>query len=213
MAHHKIPYAKDFDANGIPKNLLEATQKLKPTALIGVSAQPQTFTKEIIETISSYTKNPVVFALSNPTSKAECTAEQAYTWTKGKAIFASGSPFNPVTVNGETFHPGQGNNAYIFPGIGLGVLAAGSKRVTDDDMYIAACSLADQVGEEHLSKGATYPSLNDIREVSKNIAVAIATNAYDTGVATHLPRPKDIGKLVEDYMWDPVKAAKAKQGK
>ena len=129
LAEHKLPYAHDYPF--LP-DLLSAVEALKPTALIGVSGQGQTFTQAIVEKMAELNEKPIVLALSNPTSKAECTAEQAYTWTNGRAIFASGSPFDAVTLNGQTFIPGQGNNSYIFPGVGLSVVACGSKHVTDE---------------------------------------------------------------------------------
>ena len=132
--------------NTRPASLLEAVKELQPTAIIGVSGQPQTFTQEIVEEMARLNEQPIIFALSNPTSKAECTAEQAYGWSDGRAIYASGSPFDPVTMaDGRTFVPGQGNNSYIFPGVGLGVTTVGARRVTDGMFLAAAKALAAQV--------------------------------------------------------------------
>ncbi len=199
LAHHKLPYAHDFEPMD---DLLTAVEALKPTALIGVSGQPRTFTKEIVERMAEYNEQPMVFALSNPTSKAECTAEEAYTWSNGRAIFASGSPFDPITYNGKTYVPGQGNNSYIFPGVGLGVIAVAAKRVTDEMFMTAAKTLALQVSETDLDMGRIYPPLQDIRKVSLAIAVAVAEVAYKRGLAT-TPRPDDLLAHVKSHMFNP----------
>ncbi|MEZ4663683.1 MAG: malic enzyme-like NAD(P)-binding protein [Caldilineaceae bacterium] len=154
-------------------SFLAAVEQLRPTGIIGVSGVPKTFTQPVLEAMARLNHRPLVFALSNPTSKSECTAEQAYAWTEGRAIFASGSPFDPVDFD-ETFVPGQGNNAYIFPGVGLGVIAAGGRSVTDEMFFVAAQTLAQQVTAQDLALGRVYPSLSRIREVSAHIAAAVA---------------------------------------
>jgi malate dehydrogenase (oxaloacetate-decarboxylating)(NADP+) len=152
--------------------------------------------------MARFNDRPIVFALSNPTSKAECTAEQAYVWTEGRAVFASGSPFAPVTFEGKTYVPGQSNNAYIFPGVGLGVIACGARLVTDEMFFAAAKALAQQVSEADLVQGLIYPPLTAIREVSAAIAVAVAQVAYQRGLAAQ-PRPDDLQAHIEAQMYEP----------
>jgi malate dehydrogenase (oxaloacetate-decarboxylating)(NADP+) len=200
LAAHKLPYAHDHES--LP-DLLAAVQTLKPTALIGVSGQPQQFTQPIIEAMSELNERPMIFALSNPTANSECTAEQAYTWSDGQAIFASGSPFDPVVYNGQTFVPGQGNNSYIFPGVGLGVVASEARHVTDEMFMAAAKTLAKIVTEADLAKGRIYPSLKMIREVSAQIGAAVAAVAYDQKLA-RAPRPDDLLAYVKSQMYEPV---------
>jgi malate dehydrogenase (oxaloacetate-decarboxylating)(NADP+) len=200
LAHHKIPYAHD---RAFVATLAEAVEVVKPTALIGVSGTAKAFTAQIVRRMGELNKRPVVFALSNPTSKAECTAAEAYEWTEGRTIFASGSPFDPVTLNGKTYTPGQGNNVYIFPGVGLGVLACGATEVTDRMFLAAAETLASQVTKADLDLGRVYPSLTKIREVSLKIAVAVAGEAYRENLAT-APRPASIEASIADKMYEPV---------
>jgi malate dehydrogenase (oxaloacetate-decarboxylating)(NADP+) len=201
VRHHKLPYAHTISQEC--DTLLAAVKFLKPSGLIGVSAQPKTFNQEICELMAANHDHPIICALSNPTSKAECNAEEAYAWTKGKCIFSSGSPFAPVTLpDGQKRVPGQGNNAYIFPGIGLGVLAAGSTKITDHDMLIAAETLAKQVSQDRLDVGCLYPPLSEIRSISLKIAAEVAQNAYATGVATN-PKPDDMLAHCLSLMYDP----------
>jgi malate dehydrogenase (oxaloacetate-decarboxylating)(NADP+) len=176
---------------------------LKPSAIIGVSGQPRTFIRPVLEAMAKHNERPIVFALSNPTSKSECTAEEAYQWTYGRAVFASGSPFEPVTFNGKKYVPGQGNNVYIFPGIGLGAIAAGARYVTDEMFLIAAKKLAELVSEEDYDVGCIYPPLTKIREVSAHIATAVAEVVYERGIARN-PKPDDLSAHVKSLMFDPV---------
>ncbi len=170
-------------------------ERLRPTALIGVSGQPRTFTQRVVESMAEINETPIIFALSNPTSKAECTAEEAYGWSGGRAVFAGGSPFPPVRLGERTLVPGQGNNAYIFPGLGLGVIASGASRVTDEMFLAAARSLADQVSEADRAKGLIYPPLNEIRDVSAAIAARVVEVARSQGLARN-SLPADSADLV-----------------
>ncbi|WP_396626029.1 NAD-dependent malic enzyme [Luteitalea sp.] len=200
LAHHKLPYAHDHP---FIATLEEAVRTLKPTALIGVSGMPQTFTQPIVEQMAANNARPMVFALSNPTSKAECTAEQAYQWTDGRAIFASGSPFAEVEFKGRRHVPGQGNNIYIFPGVGLGALASESREVTDAMFLAAARTLAGMVAPGDLELGRVYPALTQIREVSLRIAAAVAEEAHAKGLA-QAARPDDLMADIRARMFQPV---------
>jgi malate dehydrogenase (oxaloacetate-decarboxylating)(NADP+) len=183
-------------------DFLSAIKAIKPTAIIGVAAVGGTFTPEVLKTMAEINKQPIIFALSNPTSKAECSAEEAYRGTDGRAVFACGSPYDPVTINGKTFVPRQGNNSYIFPGVGLGVIVSGTKLVTDEMFMAAAHTLADLVSEADIKQGSLYPALPRIREVSAHIAAAVAKVAYDSGLAAGSP-PNDLLAHVQSQMYDP----------
>ena len=163
LAEHKLPYAHE---HAPIVDFLTAIRTLKPTAIIGVAAVGGTFTGEVLQAMADLNERPIVFALSNPTSKAECTAEQAYRNTGGRALFACGSPYDPVKLDGMTFVPRQGNNSYIFPGVGLGAIASGAQRITDEMFMSAARALANLVSEEDLEQGSLYPALPRIRQVS-----------------------------------------------
>lgn len=201
LQHFKKPWAHDHEP---VKDLLGAVKAIKPTVLIGSSGVGRTFTKEIIETLASFNEKPLIMALSNPTSQSECTAEEAYTWSQGRAIFASGSPFDPFEYNGKVFVPGQANNAYIFPGFGLGLVISGAIRVHDNMLLAASEALAKQVSDENYNKGLIYPPFSNIRKISANIAANVAAKAYELGVATHLPRPANLVKYAESCMYSPV---------
>jgi malate dehydrogenase (oxaloacetate-decarboxylating)(NADP+) len=200
LAEHKRPYAHEHPPCS---SFLEAVHSLQPTAILGLSGQPGEFTREVIEAMTEMNACPIIFALSNPTSKAECTAEQAYTWSDGKAVFASGSPFDPVTLNGQILIPGQGNNAYIFPGVGLGVIVSKSRTITDEMFLAAAHSLANQVTDADIERGRVYPSLSRIREVSALIARDVAEIAYEQGL-TDRERPEDVLADIHAHMYQPV---------
>jgi len=197
---HKQPYAHDFEPQ---TDFSSALQALQPTAIIGVSGQPGRFDQNVLQKMAEWNAQPIIFALSNPTSKAECTAEQAYQYTQGRAIFASGSPFKSVSFNGHTFSPGQGNNAYIFPGVGLGVMVAQASRITERMFFIAAKTLAEHVADYDLAQGRVYPSLSRIREVSAKIAEAVAVYAHEQGLA-QAERPDDMAALIQEQMYEPI---------
>ena len=198
LAEHKRPYAHEHAPAG---DLLAAVESLKPTALVGVSTQPGSFTEAVVKAMTRFNPRPIIFPLSNPTSKSECTAAEAYGWSGGTAVFASGSPFDPLTLQGKSFIPGQGNNAYIFPGVGLGVLLSRATRVTDTMFYTAARTLAEGVPQASLDQGLLYPRLRDIRSVSARIAAAVAAIAYEEKLA-QAPRPADLRAAAEAMMYD-----------
>ncbi len=199
LAHHKLPYAHD---HAPLLDLLSVVKDLKPTAIVGASSQTGAFTPEVIQIMAANNDRPIIFSLSNPTSQSECTAEEAYTHSNGKAVFASGSPFPNVTYDGQVLHPGQANNAYIFPGVGLGTIVSRAKHVTKEMFYVAARTLADEVCDADLALGRIFPSLERIREVSLKIAIAVARVAFDTGLAT-IPEPEDLGSTIAAAVYKP----------
>jgi malate dehydrogenase (oxaloacetate-decarboxylating)(NADP+) len=196
---HNLPYAHAHER----MDFVEAIRSIRPHVLIGATGQPGTFTREVVATMAEINARPVIFALSNPTSRAECTAEQAYRWSEGRALFASGSPFAAVALeDGRTMHPAQGNNAYVFPGIGLGAIGSGARRVTDEMFLAAARALADEVSEDDLAKGALYPPLSRIRELSLSVATGVADAAHTAGI-TRSPRPEDQRAHLAELMYQP----------
>ncbi|EXB74576.1 NADP-dependent malic enzyme [Morus notabilis] len=200
LQHFKKPWAHEHEPI---KGLVDAINAIKPTVLIGTSGVGRQFNKEVIEAMSTINEKPIILALSNPTSQSECTAEEAYTWSQGRAIFASGSPFPPVEYEGKVFVPGQANNAYIFPGFGLGLLMSGTIRVHDEMLLAASEALAAQVSQENFDKGLIYPPFANIRKISAHIAANVAAKAYELGLATRLPQPKDLVKYAESCMYSP----------
>ncbi|CAF1661213.1 unnamed protein product, partial [Adineta ricciae] len=179
----------------------DIVKALKPSFLIGAAGQGPAFTREILEDMASFNKHPVIFALSNPTSKAECTAQEAYEATKGQAVFASGSPFPNVDYNGKTYIPGQGNNSYIFPGVGLAIVTCGIRHIPEELFYISAKTLSEQVTEEDLASGLVYPPLEKIRLVSRKIALALVEYSYDHKLAALYPKPDNLEKYIEDSQY------------
>jgi malate dehydrogenase (oxaloacetate-decarboxylating)(NADP+) len=199
LAEHKRLYAHDH----APINdYAAAIRTLAPTAIIGVAAVGGSFTPDVLATMARLNEQPIIFALSNPTSKAECSAEEAYRHTGGRALFACGSPYDPVKLDGKTFVPRQGNNSYIFPGVGLGVIASGARRVTDEMFMRAARALAGLVTKEDLAQGSLYPALPRIREVSAHIAAEVARVAQDRGLASGA-LPADLLRFVRAQMYEP----------
>ena len=200
LEEHQNQFAHEFEPS---KDFAESILKIKPTAIIGVSTVGGAFNQQVIENMSKINERPIIFPYSNPTSHSECTAEQAYTFSKGKAIFASGSPFAPVTFEGKTFTPGQGNNVFIFPAIGLAVFATEAKRVTDEMFIVAAEAVAEQITEEDFENGLIYPPIKNIREVSINVAVKVAEEIFRSGSA-RVKKPKNIKKFIKSKMYEPV---------
>jgi len=200
LADHKLPFAHDADETS---DLLEAIRRLRPTALIGVSGQPGSFTREVVELMSEINDTPIIFALSNPTSKAECTARQAIRWSGGRCVFASGSPFDMVEYAGRTYVPGQANNAYIFPGLGLGLVISEADIIPDEMFTVAAKALTEMVSDHDLQIGRIFPSLARIREVSAHIAVQVARYVFDEGL-TRKRMPDDLESEIKQAMFDPM---------
>jgi malate dehydrogenase (oxaloacetate-decarboxylating)(NADP+) len=199
LAEHKVPYAHVHAPVG---DFTRAIRAHEPTAIIGVAAVGGTFTPQVLELMAELNARPIVFALFNPTSKSECTAEQAYRRTQGRALFACGSPFDPVTIDGRTFVPRQGNNSYIFPGVGLGAIASRTRRITDEMFMGAAHALAESMSEADLAQGSLYPPLRNIREVSARIAARVARIAYASALTSEAA-PNDFLTHVKSHMYEP----------
>jgi malate dehydrogenase (oxaloacetate-decarboxylating)(NADP+) len=195
---HNVPYAHEHRQLGF----IDAIEAVKAHVLIGATGAPGTFTPDVVERMCALNARPVLFALSNPTSRAECTAEQAYRWSRGQAIFVSGSPFGVVTYDGREFRPGQGNNAYVFPGIGLGAVVCRARRIPDEMFLAAARTLAELVSRQDLESGALYPPLREIRRISLAIAISVAEKAYAMNLA-RARRPRSLKAAVARYMYEP----------
>jgi len=195
----KKPFAHDAPH---VSTLLEAVTVTKATAIIGTSTIPKSFTQDVIEQMARNTPRPMICPFSNPTSKSECSAEEAYTWTNGTAIFASGSPFLPVELNGKTYYPGQGNNVYIFPGVGLAVYATQASNIPDQAFAVAARALASMVTDEQFAKGLIYPPMSNIRDAAVVVANAVTEYLFNEGLA-RVERPADIPAFVREHIWQP----------
>ena len=200
LLEFKKPFAQD---RAPVSTFVDAIKMLKPTGIIGVSTIPKLFNRQVIETMAEINDRPIIFPYSNPTSRSECTAEEAYNWSDGRAIFASGSPFPPVEIAGRTFVPGQGNNVYIFPAMGMAVFATEATRVTQEMFIVAAKAVAEQVSEESLATGLIYPPQSRILEASLHVARRIAEYIFDKQLA-RVPRPDDVQAHIRACAYRPV---------
>jgi malate dehydrogenase (oxaloacetate-decarboxylating)(NADP+) len=202
LADFQRPFAQDRQPIS---TFVEAVKALKPTGIIGVSGIPKLFTREVIETMAEINQRPIIFPYSNPTSRSEATAEEAYRWSGGRAIFASGSPFPPVEIDGRKFIPNQGNNVYIFPAMAMALFATEAKRVTDGMFLTAAQAIAEQVSEDNLAAELIYPPRDRIFSSSLHVAERVAAYVFDQGLA-RVPRPDDVGALIRSRVYRPVYA-------
>lgn len=202
LAEHKVPFAR---TDGTPnmKNLQEIIDYAKPHALFGLSGSGPSFTEPIIKALCSHCARPLVFPLSNPTSKAEITAENAIHWSDGKAIFAAGSPFPPVEYNGKTITPGQANNVFIFPGVGFGAVQVKASKVSDEMLVTASKALASSVTEESLDQGQIYPEIKDLRRICVKIAAEVGATAIRQGLSKLERRPLNMAAHMITKMWTP----------
>ncbi|KRZ59028.1 NADP-dependent malic enzyme, mitochondrial, partial [Trichinella nativa] len=198
LNEHKLEFAQD---HAEVQSLEDIINKVKPTAIIGAATITGAFNETILRTMAKLNDRPIIFALSNPTSKSECTAEQAYKFTDGRAIFASGSPFDKVEYGGKVFCPGQGNNSYIFPGVALGVICSMARHIPDEVFLIAAQVLSNLVTEKHMEEGRVYPPLNVVREISVKIAAAVAEQCYKSGEAACFPKPDDMEAFIRSKVY------------
>jgi malate dehydrogenase (oxaloacetate-decarboxylating)(NADP+) len=200
LADFQKPFAHKYRP---VSSFVEAIEAIKPTGIIGVSTVPKLFNQQVIEAMARINQRPIIFPYSNPTSRSECTAEEAYRWSGGRAIFASGSPFPPVELGGQKFVPGQGNNVYIFPAMGMAVLATEARRVTQGMFIVAAKAVAEQVTAGDLATGLIYPPQSHILEASLHTAVRIAQHVFDQGLAS-VPRPDNVEAHVRTAAYRPV---------
>jgi malate dehydrogenase (oxaloacetate-decarboxylating)(NADP+) len=200
LAEFQKPFAQDHAPISV---FADAVKALRPTGIIGVSTVPKLFNQQVIEAMAEINERPIIFPYSNPTSRSECTAEEAYRWSQGRAIFASGSPFPAVEVAGKTFVPGQGNNVYIFPAMGMAIFATEAKRVTEEMFIVAARAVAEQVTDQSLATGLIYPPQSQILKASLHVATRVAEYIFDNNLA-RVSRPTDIGALIRARAYRPV---------
>jgi malate dehydrogenase (oxaloacetate-decarboxylating)(NADP+) len=199
LADFQKPYAHPL----VPtRDFVDAIETIKPTTIIGVSTVGGAFTRQVVEAISRLDRRPIILALSNPTEHAECTAEQAYTWSKGKAIYAAGVQFPPVRYNGQTFLPGQANNFYVFPAIGMAIFATQAKRVTDEMFIEAGKAVADQVSPDLLKQGLLFPMQSNILEAEIQTAARVAKLVFDSDLA-RVPRPTNFVEFIRKHVYKP----------
>ena len=207
-----VDFQKPYAHKHAPtRDFVAAIESIKPTTIIGVSTIGGAFNQKVIETMSRINERPVILALSNPTEHAECTPEQAYTWSKGKAIYAAGVQFAPVHYNGQTFVPGQANNFYIFPAIGMAIFATQAKRVTDEMFIEAGQAVADQVPPELLKQGLLYPLQSNILETEIQTAARVAKLVFDSGLA-RVERPADMIAFIRHHVYKPEYSTAAMAG-
>jgi malate dehydrogenase (oxaloacetate-decarboxylating)(NADP+) len=198
-----VDFQKPYAHRHAPtRDFVAAIESIKPTTIIGVSTIGGAFTQKVIEAMSRINDRPIILALSNPTEKAECTPEQAYTWSKGKAIYAAGVQFPPVHFNGQTFLPGQANNFYIFPAVGMAIFATQATRVTDELFIEAARSVADMVPSELLKQGLLYPLQSNILETEIQTASRVAKLIFDSGLA-RVKKPADMVAFIRQQVYKP----------
>ncbi|KAL0225244.1 hypothetical protein RCL1_003156 [Eukaryota sp. TZLM3-RCL] len=200
LASHKLPYARESVEREC-KTLIEVVEMVKPTMLVGLGTIPGVFNEEVVRRVAEFVDRPIIMALSNPTSKMECFAAQAYEWTDGRCIFASGSPQPSFEWKGKTYHPGQGNNMYIFPALGLGLLLAKAKKCSDNVLYAVAARLAEITPQENLDAGNMYPSLANIREISAELAVTVMKTVFEEGNSGLESLPENLLEFVKSHQW------------
>ncbi|MSR45057.1 MAG: NAD-dependent malic enzyme [Phycisphaerales bacterium] len=198
----KLPAGAAASADSPLKNLSDVVELVRPTAIVGVSTVAHAFDERVIRAMARINARPIIFPLSNPTSKSECTAEEAIRWSDGRAIVATGSPFPPMHFGGRLFVPGQGNNVYIYPAVGMAVFVTEARRVTDAMFLCAAKALADQTTDQDLSVGLIYPPVSSILETSVGVAIAVARLIFKLGLA-RVPEPTDISQFVRERVYDP----------
>lgn len=202
LVAYQLPYAHEHALITREQGFIAAVDDLKPTAIVGVSACAKLFTEEVCKNMAKYNEKPIIFALSNPTSKAECTAQDAYTWTEGKCIFAAGSPFEPVTIADKKYVPGQGNNMYLFPAVGLALIATKAMSCPESILLAGGIALANCVSDEELKNGTVFPDQSRLREVTFNVALAVAEKVFDLKLSALGKKPADLKALLESSRFD-----------